>query len=156
MTTIPSQMPQQQQLLPSPADRPDADVVIYDGQCRFCTAQVSRLSRWDSQGRLAFVSLHDPLVAERYADLSHEAMMREMYIVDRTGRRHAGAAALRYLSRRLPRLWILAPMLHIPFTLPLWQWAYQQVARRRYQISGANDCENGACAVHFGEKAKSP
>ena len=30
--------------LPSPADRPGADVVIYDGHCKFCTAGARKLA----------------------------------------------------------------------------------------------------------------
>ena len=135
--------------LPSPADRPDADVVIFDGACNFCRGQVGRLARWDRAGRLAFVSLHDPIVAQRYPDLTHDQMMRQMYLVDRAGNRHGGAAAFRYLTRKMPRLWLLVPLLHIPFTLPLWQWCYGQVAMRRYKIAGKQACDGDACEVHF-------
>jgi predicted DCC family thiol-disulfide oxidoreductase YuxK len=135
--------------LPAPTDYPHADVVIFDGHCRFCRAQVARLNAWDGRRRLAFVSLHDPLVAEKYPDLSHEQLMREMVIVDRFGQRHAGAGAVRYLSRRLPRMWPLAPLLHIPLSLPIWRWLYQQVAMRRYRWGRIDDCESGSCAVHF-------
>jgi predicted DCC family thiol-disulfide oxidoreductase YuxK len=144
MTTAPENLN-----LPSPADRPTADVVIYDGHCRFCTAQVQRLQRWDKGGRLAFVSLHDPLVAERWPDLSHDRLMQEMAIVDVHGRRHWGAAAFRYLTRRLPRLWLLAPLMHIPFSMPLWQWGYRQVAKRRYQLAGKSACDGDACHIHL-------
>ncbi len=133
--------------LPSVAERPHADVVIYDGKCPFCRAQVSRLAAWDGGGRLAFLSAHDPLVAERYADLSLDQLMAQMYVVDGHGRRHGGAAALRYLSRRLPRLWPMAPWLHIPFSLPFWQWIYRQVAARRYRLSGGPACDNGTCQI---------
>lgn len=135
--------------LPTPDELPHADVLIFDGQCRICRGQVERLALWDGKGRLAFLSLHDPVVAERYPDLSHDYLMTNMVLVDRQGRRHAGAEAMRYLSRHLPRLWILAPLLHIPFSLPLWQWLYRQVARRRYRIGGKLECDGDACAVHF-------
>lgn len=136
--------------LPTPAQRPDATVVIYDGHCRFCTAQVRRLNRWDRRGRLAFLSLHDPVVTERYPDLTHEQMMQQMYVVDRQGNRYGGAAAFRYLSRQLPLLWPVAPLVHIPFSLPAWQWLYRQVAKRRYALGKTGQCEDGACKVHFG------
>lgn len=139
--------------LPTPAERPNADVVIFDGNCPFCRAQVQRLHRWGG-GRLAFRSLHDPEVARLYPDLTHEQLMREMYVVDRRGRRHAGAASLRYLSRRLPRLWIVAPLLHFPFSLPIWRWLYQQVAKRRYQLfAERGGCEGGVCSVPGREPA---
>ena len=137
--------------LPTPAERPDADVVIYDGHCKFCTGQVNRLARWDTRGRLAFLSLHDPQVAKDYPDLSYDRLMEEMALVDRQGRRHWGAAAFRYLTTRLPRLYLLAPLMHIPFSMPLWRWGYRQVAKRRYWLAGKTGeaCEGDACRVHF-------
>jgi len=135
--------------LPSLPDHPDADVVIFDGDCVFCRGQVERLARWDRAGRLAFVSLHDPIVAKVYPDLTHDQMMEQMYLVDRAGNRHGGAAVFRYLSRKMPRLWLLAPLMHIPFTLPVWQWCYRQVAKRRYKIAGKRGCDGGTCDVHF-------
>lgn len=137
--------------LPSPYDHPGRDVVIFDGNCRFCFSGVRKLHRWDRRKRLTFVSLHDPFVARHYPDLTHEQMMEQMYVVTRDDHRLGGAAAFRYLTYRIPRLWILAPFMSIPFTLPLWQMAYRQVAKRRYKISQrmGPKCEDGACEVHF-------
>lgn len=137
--------------LPTPRERPQADIVVYDGNCRFCTSQVENLRRWDTKDRLAYLSLHDPEVATRFPDLTYDRLMEEMVVVDQQGNRHGGAAAFRYLTTRLPRLYPLAPLMHIPFTLPLWQWGYRQVAKRRYRIAGktGQSCENEACEVHF-------
>jgi predicted DCC family thiol-disulfide oxidoreductase YuxK len=52
------------------------------------------------------------------------------------------------LSRRLPLLWPLAPLLHLPGTARLWRWMYRQVARRRYRLGGRS-CESDACSVHL-------
>lgn len=135
-------------LLPRPDERPGADVVIFDGDCRICTAQINRLSRFDFGGRLAYLSLHDPEVAERYPDLTHEALMADMYVVDQQGRRHRGAAAIRYLSARLPALWWLAPALYFPGSLPVWQRFYRMFAKRRYRFGRIESCENGSCRLH--------
>jgi predicted DCC family thiol-disulfide oxidoreductase YuxK len=113
-----------------------------------CTAQVRKLLWWDCQNHLAYLSLHDPEVARRYPDLSHDALMKNMYVVDQQGNRYLGAAAIRYLSRRLRRLWWLAPVLHIPGTLPLWQLLYRQIADRRYRFGRLDDCADGACSLH--------
>jgi predicted DCC family thiol-disulfide oxidoreductase YuxK len=134
--------------LPRPEDRPGSDVVIYDGQCAMCTRQVRRLVWWDCQGHLSYLSLHDPLVSERYPDLSHETLMQAMVIVDRDGRRHVGASAVRFLTRRLRRLWWLAPLLHIPGSLPVWRFLYRQVAQRRYRLGGKTECTSDACQRH--------
>lgn len=138
--------------LPSPEDRPDADVVIYDGHCRICTSQIRRLARWDGGSRLAYLSLHDPEVAARYPDLTYDLLMQSMVVVDRQGRRHVGAAAIRYLSVRLPRLWWLAPVLNLPGTLPIWQWCYRQIANRRYSFGKIEECDGGTCSLHFPPK----
>ncbi len=124
------------------------DIVIFDGHCRFCWRQVARLKRCDLGHRLQFLSLHDPEVAERFPDLSHERLMEEMVVVTHDGGRFGGIASIRYLSRHLPLLWPLAPPLHIPGTLGFWRWAYRWVARRRYQLAGKQDCD-GACDVHL-------
>ena len=135
--------------LPDPDTLTDADVVIYDGQCNFCRSQVRNLKRLDWGGRrLAFLSLHDPRVGERYPDLTKDQLMEQMYVVDQSGNRHGGADAVRYFSRRLPSLWVAAPILHLPGSAGLWRWLYRQVAKRRYKLAGKN-CENDACSVHF-------
>ena len=137
--------------LPSPTERPGTDIVIYDGDCRFCTAQVQNLARWDKRGRLSFLSLHDPEVGSRFPDLTQDQLMEEMYVVDPRGRRYAGGDAFRYLTTRLPALYPLAPFMHLPFTRPIWRWGYRQVAKRRYAIAGktAAGCDSDACRVHF-------
>ena len=136
-------------ILPTPEQRPEADIVIYDGQCSFCRGHVERFARWDRAGRLAFLSLHDPHVYERFPSLDRDELMRHMVVMDRHGKKHAGAAAIRYLSRHLPRLWPLAPLLHLPGTLPLWQWCYGFVARQRYRLGGRHECTDESCHVHL-------
>ena len=140
---------QVEHLLPTPQELPEADVVIFDGRCSFCTAGAQRLARWDGKARLAFISLHEPAVAQQYPDLTHEQLMEQMFVVDQQGHRYGGAAAFRYLTRRLPRLWPIAPLMHIPGSLPLWQWCYRQVARRRYLLKPQQQCDDDACKVHF-------
>lgn len=129
-------------------------VVIFDGKCSFCTKQVKRLNRWDGKQRLSYVSLHDPWVATHCPELTSEMLLEQMYVIDRAGNSFGGAAAVRVLSKTLPRLWILAPLLHIPFSLPLWQWMYMVVARRRYQLDKDQGevCEGDTCEIHFGKK----
>ncbi len=128
--------------LPTPSERPDAVVLIYDGKCRFCVKQVARINRWDSGGRIAYLSLHDAKVADCYPDLTHAQLMQQMYVIDQAGNRYGGAEAFRYLSRLLPTLWFLAPWIHLPFSMPLWQWLYRQFAQRRYRN---NPCKHETC-----------
>jgi len=134
--------------LPSPAECPEADVVVYDGDCKICTAQVRKLPWWDCQQRLSYLSLHDPEVARRWPDMSHERLMTEMCIVDTRGRRHWGPEAIRYLTRRLRRMWWAAPLLHFPGSMLLGRPLYRWIAKNRYRLSGNETCENDACQLH--------
>jgi len=135
--------------LPDPDAMPQADVVVFDGQCNFCRAGVNRLRSLDRRGdRLAFLSLHDERVGQRYPDLTHDDLMDQMYVIDGQGNRHGGSDAVRYLTRRLPLLWPAMPILHLPGTAGLWRWLYAQVAKRRYKLAGKS-CDNGSCSIHF-------
>jgi predicted DCC family thiol-disulfide oxidoreductase YuxK len=126
--------------------RPPRDTVLYDGHCRFCRSQIAILRRLDLTGRLTFTSLHDPSVAADFPEISHDDLLSEMFVVDRQGRTHRGAGAVRYLSRHLAALWPLALPLHIPGSMPLWRWLYGVVARNRYRIAGT--CDEGTCRLH--------
>ncbi len=124
-------------------------MVLYDGECNFCRAQMGQLRWWDCQGRLAYLSIHDPRVAERWPDMPLDRLLQEMCIVTPEGDRHWGAEALRYLTRRLRRLWWLAPVMHIPGSMLLWRPLYRLVARNRFRLMGrSQDCASGACTLH--------
>lgn len=129
---------------PLAAVTPGCDVVIFDGMCRFCQGQI-RLLQWaDMTGRLGFLSLHQEQTRQLLPDMSYEELMKGMVVVDSQGRRYLGATAVRYLFRRLPLLWLGAPLLHLPGTMPIWNTLYNAIARRRYKIAGVS-CEGGKC-----------
>lgn len=125
--------------------KPVRDTVLYDGQCGFCRRRVANLRRADLWHRLAFTSLHDESVTHDFPEIPRERLHDEMVVIDTHGQVRGGATAVRYLSRRLPLLWPLAPFLHIPGTLPVWNWLYRLVARNRMRISGT--CETGTCRL---------
>ena len=149
--------------LPSPRDFPNADVLIYDGNCNFCIGQVKNVRRFDRKNRISFISLHDSFVAENFPDLTYDQMMDRMFLVPASDQaehqyselRLGGADAIRYLTRRLPFLWIFAPLLHCPFSMPIWRWGYGIVAKYRYKLAGKRGVEcddDGSCELHFGNK----
>jgi predicted DCC family thiol-disulfide oxidoreductase YuxK len=133
--------------LPTPADLPQADVVIYDGECKFCRASVRKLQRFDGRGRLAFLPLQDPEVARRYPDLTHDELMQYMTVCTPDGRRLRGAEGFKRLSTRLPALYWMAPFLYLPGCMPLWQTCYRAFAKRRYRWGRIESCENGTCKL---------
>ena len=133
--------------LPGLAERPQANVVVYDGLCRFCVAQMRFISKLDRTGKLAFLSLHDSIADLLLPDVSFEQRMKAMIVIDGNCHRHAGADAVRHLSKLLPLLWLFAPLLHFPGTRPLWRWLYDRIAQVRYRFGRVN-CDGGTCHLH--------
>ena len=133
--------------LPGLAERPHADILIYDGRCRFCIAQMRILAKLDLKGNLAFLSLHDSLADLVVPDVSFEQRMKAIVVIDQHCQRHAGADAFRHLSKLLPLLWPVAPFLHIPGSGPLWHWLYNRIAQVRYRF-GRVQCDGGTCHLH--------
>lgn len=121
--------------LPDPDERSAADVVIFDGSCPLCTGLCRWLERVGGRRRLAYLSLYDLRTDERYPDLPRRELLEHVYVVEPNGRKHRGAQAVRYLSRRLPAMWPLAPLLHVPGSLPLWRWLYRVFSRHRHRLS---------------------
>jgi predicted DCC family thiol-disulfide oxidoreductase YuxK len=132
---------------PEPSEKPDRDIIIWDGKCNFCRSQVERLRRLDS-GKLAYLSLHDPRCQILCPQLTVEQLMEQLWVVTPSGEHYGGADAGRYLSRTLPKLWWLKPLLHIPFTMPCWRWLYRRIASRRYRIAGIQCEDGGTCELH--------
>jgi len=125
--------------------KPASDTVIYDGECPFCRRRIANLRALDRGHALEFVSLHDDRVARDFPELTRDRLLEEMHVVDAAGNVRGGASAVRYLSRRLPLLWPMAVLLHIPGTLPVWAWLYRIVARNRMRLAGS--CSGDACRV---------
>jgi len=124
---------------------PDRDTLLYDGRCRFCRSQIAILRWCDITGRLQFTSLHDASVARDFPEIPYEDLLKQMYLVSRTGQARGGAVAVRALTRKLPLLWPAAVLLHLPGSLPLWSSLYAFVARHRLKIAGS--CDDGTCRI---------
>ena len=125
---------------------PEQDTVLFDGECRFCQRQIAILRRLDVRRRFIYKSLHEPSVAADFPELSMEQLQEQMFVIDTQGNARGGATAVRYLSRKLPLLWPLALLLHIPGAWPLGNWVYAYVAKRRLWIAGR--CDNTSCQIH--------
>ena len=115
---------------------PGQDTVLFDGECRFCQRQIALLRRLDLRRRFIYTSLHELSVAADFPELSIEQLQEQMFVIDTQGNARGGATAVRYLSRKLPLLWPLALLLHIPGSLPLWNRLYAFIAKRRLWIAG--------------------
>jgi len=132
-----------------------ASVVLYDGHCRFCKAQMKNLLAVARPGSIEPISFHDEGVLDRYPQLSYEQCMEAMHLVTPDGRVFRGMeAAARAVTTR-PLLGLFAWLYYVPGIRQLLDALYRWIAARRYRIAGREiaahgGCDNGACAVHFG------
>ncbi|HEX6323512.1 MAG TPA: DCC1-like thiol-disulfide oxidoreductase family protein [Vicinamibacterales bacterium] len=125
---------------------PSEPTLLYDGTCRFCTAQAERLRRL-GRGRVRVESAYAPGVRERFPMLPQDGMMGEIKLVDAGGRVLGGAAAIARtlehgggplgLVARLYRLWPIRPIADA---------GYRVIARYRYHIAGRCDSD-GNCRL---------
>ncbi|MGE0789617.1 MAG: thiol-disulfide oxidoreductase DCC family protein [Sandaracinaceae bacterium] len=137
-------------------DRPlERAVVLYDGHCVFCKSQMKNLVTLAKRHAFDALSFQDPGVLDRFEGLTYEECMEEMKLILPDGRVFGGMeAAVRAVTTR-PVLGLLAWLYYVPGVRWLMDFAYRQIAKRRYRIAGkalaAGDveCENGTCALHF-------
>jgi predicted DCC family thiol-disulfide oxidoreductase YuxK len=133
---------------PTPAElaaaAPRLPLVLYDGDCVFCTAQAARVRRL-AAGRLRVEPLQTALPDVPWID--PEDAVRALHLVDRDGRGYAGAAAIvRLLRLTRPLFGILVLPYHLPGVRWLADRAYEFVAARRSAIAGRDDdCPTCTC-----------
>jgi pimeloyl-ACP methyl ester carboxylesterase/predicted DCC family thiol-disulfide oxidoreductase YuxK len=107
-------------------------VLLYDGECGFCRAQVERLRRRTGDA-VEYAAYQD--AAHRFPHLPREALARAVHYVDENGRASRGAEAVfRVLAARRnshPLLWMYA---HVPGFAPLAEAFYGIIARNRGKL----------------------
>ena len=122
------------------------NVLIYDGHCPFCTAQVERLKSI-AGGSLAAESFQERRVLEHIPELSYEDCMKEIKLVTAEGRILGGAHAIFYALSLNPYLRPLRWIYPLPLLKQIIDFLYRLVAQNRYQIRGGR-CPLGTCTHH--------
>jgi predicted DCC family thiol-disulfide oxidoreductase YuxK len=118
-------------------------VVVYDGQCRFCLAQMERIRRRDRGSRFEYVANQHPALLDRFPILGQTDLQTGLRLITPDGQVHVGADAIYEVARRLPvwRHW--AWLYRAPGCRTVAGWVYQKIAAHRYHLAGR--CETGAC-----------
>jgi predicted DCC family thiol-disulfide oxidoreductase YuxK len=106
--------------------------LVYDGACGMCRGTAGVLARTDLLGRLELVDVTGTRdLPSRFAGLTLEECLDQMWLIAPDGKRYGGFEAYRRLSRLLPVLWPIAPVLRLPAARPLGSRAYAFIAARR-------------------------
>jgi protein-S-isoprenylcysteine O-methyltransferase Ste14/predicted DCC family thiol-disulfide oxidoreductase YuxK len=134
-------------------------VVLYDGQCAFCRAQVRNLARLAPPGAFDALDFQQAGVLERFPGIPYDACMRNMHLVTPEGRVYFGFEAAVHAVATRPVLGLLAYAYYLPGIRLACDFAYAVIAANRYRLMRkaveAGQCEGGTCRLHFPEPARS-
>lgn len=110
--------------------------VYYDDRCGLCSELRQKLQRWDYRHRLHWISLWDPQ-ASAALHISQDQLATRLYVRKTgDGKVAGGVWALVEVSRLLPILWPLIPLLTFSGYLGFGSFLYDWIAARRYRLLG--------------------
>lgn len=106
--------------------------VFYDGWCPLCTSIVKLIKKFDWLDLIKPISLREPGIAQAYGLDPNRLLERIHARSPRTGSVTDGIDAVIRVASRVAPCWPLLPVLVVLRALGLGQWAYDQVAKRRW------------------------
>ena len=126
--------------------------LLYDSDCRICTAQARRLLHYDSDDRIALLPIGSSAARTRYPQIAAEDAQRWMHMVGPSGRIWRGADAVRLVLLLLPLGRVLGALLYLPGAMRVARPLYDWFARNRYRFGGYTtaSCDGDSCAIHLG------
>lgn len=118
-------------------NRPDA-LMVFDGLCNACSAQVRLLLRLDRAGTIRFTSIQSPYGRHLAARFGIDADDPSTFLFFDGGRPLTQSQAVIAIAGRLPRPWRwLRVLAYLP--RPVRDGAYRWVARNRYRLAGRRE-----------------
>lgn len=130
------------------------DLCLYDGECRFCTAQAARLARIAGPQVLAVQLQREGLLAALGID--YDAAMAAMQVVTQRGEVFSGLEGIVQALRHRAILGRIAKLYYVPGLRQLGDLAYRLIARYRYYLMGrsvaAGECDGGSCQLHLNKR----
>ena len=109
-------------------------VVLYDGQCGFCSRWVKRWSRALERRGFEIASLDEPWVARKLA-MPREELLTDIRLLTSGGELISGADVYLYVMRRVWWAWPFSAILSLAGVRRLVHIGYRWFARNRYFIS---------------------
>jgi predicted DCC family thiol-disulfide oxidoreductase YuxK len=113
-------------------------VVLFDGVCNLCSGTVRFLIPRDPRARLRFAALQSPAGQEIQRRFGLEPSALDTLVLVEGDRCYRKSSAALRVARHLSGAW---PLLVVGLLLPrpLRDWAYDQLARRRYAWFGRRE-----------------
>jgi len=107
-------------------------IVLYDGECGFCTGAVQFIIKHDRTERFRFASLQSEPGRELCEQCGLEPGAFDTMVLIENGRAFTESEAVVRVARRLDGIWKLGAIWWL-IPRPLRQWQYRLVARHRHR-----------------------
>jgi predicted DCC family thiol-disulfide oxidoreductase YuxK len=111
-------------------------VVLYDGQCGFCSRWVEYWAGTLGRRGFEIASLDEPWVAERIK-MPHAELLTDIRLLTTDGQLISGADVYLYVTRRIWWAWSFYAIFSLPGFNRLIHVGYKWFARNRYCVSHA-------------------
>ena len=113
------------------ATPPPKPLMVYDGDCNFCTLWVRRWQQLTG-GDVDYWAAQDPGVAAQFPEIPREQFDTAVQLIETDGTVYSGAEAVfRTLAYNPNRRWLLRTYEDSPAFMDVTEWAYGRVARNR-------------------------
>jgi len=111
-------------------------VVLYDGQCGFCSRWVKFWAGTLGRHGFEIASLDEPWVAEKLT-MPHEELLTDIRLLTADGELISGADVYLHVTRRIWWAWPFYAIFSLPGFNRLIHVGYRWFARNRYCVSSA-------------------
>lgn len=109
-------------------------IVVYDGQCAFCSRQIERIRRRDRTDRFEYVPRQTEGLDRRFPGLAKSDFETGLRLIDLDGAIHVGADAVYRIFRLLrPWKWV-AWLYRVPGLTQLARTIYAWIAANRHRL----------------------
>jgi len=108
-------------------------ILFYDGRCPVCAREIAFYKRLDSRHEIDWRDIFQSTELLSEYDISFEQAMRLLHLIDEQGRMQTGAYAFVVVWRHMPGFRWIATVIERLRLLPLLDYGYRIVARRRYR-----------------------
>jgi predicted DCC family thiol-disulfide oxidoreductase YuxK len=121
------------------------DQIIYDGNCGFCVENIRQLKILDCTDKLKTLDYQTSDVTQLDGRLTHEICHSQIHLLTKEGTLYGGFEAFRQLSKKIPLLLGLAPILYFPGMSWLGNKTYRWIAQHRALFHRRSLCKNNRC-----------
>ncbi len=132
----------------------EEQVIVYDGECRFCQWSIRRIQRLDSLDQFEYLPRQAEGVEARFPRLAESDFNTGLRFVVDGGDIRVGADAVYEIYRRIPRFRPVAWLYRVPVLHQVFRMCYALIARNRHWF-GRVACDTEACDAPYEARSAS-